>query len=181
MAHCNQCAESPQRPDLVCWRSEHTQLVWAVAAVGSLISLCAVSTNTGLVGASRVTRFDCTDRCPKQQQPVAISAQPPVISIGWISWSNWLIVVLLLISENQCVKFYIECVTRYQGSKRSKLITHSPYQIANSCQIHFHPIDRKRIPIGVHPEDSANRSAHDTFYTQYLFTHNTFSSRDTFQ
>ena len=33
----------------------------------------------------------------------------------------------------------------------------------------------------MHPEDSANRSAHDTFYTQYLSTHNTFSSRDTFQ
>ena len=76
VADCNQCAESLQRPDLVCWRSEHTQLVWAVAAVGLLISLCAVSTDTGLVGASRVTRLDCTDRCPKQQQPVAISAQP---------------------------------------------------------------------------------------------------------
>ena len=62
VAHCNQCAESLQRPDLVCWRSERTQLVWAVAAVESLLSLCAVSTDTGLVGASPVTRLDCTDR-----------------------------------------------------------------------------------------------------------------------
>ena len=62
---------------------ERTQLVWAVAAVASLVSLCAVSTDTGLVGASRVAGPDCTDRCLKQQQPVAISAQPPVISIGW--------------------------------------------------------------------------------------------------
>ena len=85
VAHCNQCAESLQRPDLVCWRSEHTQLVWAVAAVGLLISLCAVSTDTGLVGASRVTRLDCTDRCPKQQQPVAISAQPrPFLLAGFL-------------------------------------------------------------------------------------------------
>ena len=35
-----------------------------------------------------VPRLDCTqctDRCPKQQQPVATSLQPAVISIGWIS------------------------------------------------------------------------------------------------
>ena len=70
VTHCNQCAESLQRPDLVCWRSERTQLV------GSLVSLCTVSTDTSLVGASQVPRLDCTDRCSKQQQPVAISAQP---------------------------------------------------------------------------------------------------------
>ena len=76
VAHCNQCAESLRRPDLVCWRSERTQLVWAVAAVRSLVSLCTVSTDTSLVGASRVARLDCTDRCSRQQQPVAISGQP---------------------------------------------------------------------------------------------------------
>ena len=76
VAHCNQCAESLQRPDLVCWRSERTQLVWAVAAVGSLVFLCTVSIDTSLVGASRVARLDYTDCCSKQQQPVTISTQP---------------------------------------------------------------------------------------------------------
>ena len=32
-----------------------TQLDWAVAAIGSLVSLCTVSTDTGLVSASRLT------------------------------------------------------------------------------------------------------------------------------
>ena len=31
-----------------------------------------------------VARLDCTDRCPKQQQPVAISAHYNLLSIGWI-------------------------------------------------------------------------------------------------
>ena len=32
-----------------------------------------------------MARLGCTDRCPKQQQPVAIPTQPPAISIGWVS------------------------------------------------------------------------------------------------
>ena len=54
----------------------HTARLGCIAAVGSPVSLCIVSTDTGLVDASRVPRLDCTDRCSKQQQPVAISAQP---------------------------------------------------------------------------------------------------------
>ena len=62
-----------------------TELVWAVAAVGSLISLCTVSKDAGLVGASRVARLDCTNRCLGQQQPVAILAQPrPFLLVGFL-------------------------------------------------------------------------------------------------
>ena len=99
--------------------------------------------DTRLVGASRVARLDCTDRCPKQQQPVAISAQP-----------------------------------------RSFLLAGFLSKILG--QIHFHPIDRKKVPIGcapkIQPIDQnvgAYRLLMIPSYTQYLLIHNTFSSRHT--
>ena len=72
------CAPTFNRPDRVAGGSQRTgcnERV-AVTAVGSLVSLCAVSTDTRLVGANRVAQLGCTDRCTKQQQPVAISLQP---------------------------------------------------------------------------------------------------------
>ena len=58
--HCSECVESLRRPDLVCWWLERTRLVWAVAGVESLFSLCAVSINTRLVGASHATWLHMT-------------------------------------------------------------------------------------------------------------------------
>ena len=80
----------PQRPDMVCWGLECTQLVWAVAGFGSLISPWTVPTDTGLVGRVGRVLVECrglgrTGHCPGQRQPVATSSQPPAISIGWIS------------------------------------------------------------------------------------------------